>query len=388
MRQPSSLSPSANGPNGGGLNGFGLNLDFDEYSESLSNEVSQIIEAPVPPLDINRTSLSRGIVQAIDEQTKPLTTVLNESNNRQMNLAKTRLAELKQLREELDSLCNIFKTNAESILKELEGENQNTINMRNAQIAKQNDLEQRMRSVRLRQVELEAKATHQSVERDSLERQLKQLENRRREWEDQNGYEFGYGGYNDRNNYGSMMSRNDSFGLGMNQNDFASPVGRYRQRILSEINTLRKELGRDSFEDISKSIEEGLSMIRNESDNLKTELIDIDTANRWMMGQIQMYQNPIHPPIPAPTATSFAAKPPLPLSMTLPVPQIPPQSQTQQNASLLATGFTNTTLGMSPVKKTGNSAMPSSPIAKVQMKINQYKKSREDIVREVNDELM
>ena len=359
--------------------GYGFNLDFDEYSESLSNEVSQIIEAPLPPLDINRTSLTRNIVTAIDEQTKPLTTVLSESNNRQLNFEKTRLAELKQLREELDSLCTVFKTSAEGILKELEGESQNTINLRNAQVAKQNDLEQRMRNAKLRQVELEAKVTHQNVERDSLQRQLKQLESRRRDWEDQNGLDNGYGGYNDRNNYSTIsMGRNDSF---------LNDSGRYRQRILNEIALLRKELGRDSFEDMSKSIDEGLSMIRNESDNLKSEMIDIDTANRWLMGQIQMYQSPPQ------FATSFSAKsPPLPLTMTIPVPQIPPQSQIQippqqQNNSLLGTGFANTmAIAMSPVKKMGNQD-PMSPMTKVQMKLNQFKKNREDIVREVNDEL-
>ena len=381
-QQSSSFSPTAaSSQNIGGLNGYVF--DFDEYSESLSTEVSQIIESPVQPLDVNRTTLTRSIVAAIDEQTKPLTTVLSESNNRQASFAKTRLSQLKQLREELDSLCTVFKSNADSIIKELEGESQNTVNMRNAQIAKQNDLEQRMRSVKLRQVELEAKATHQSVERDSLERQMKQLENRRRDWEDQNGY----GGYVNRDNFSviSSMSRNDSFTQGIHQNDYDSPQSRYRARILSEINSLRKELGRDAFDDVSKSIEEGLSMIRNESDNMKNELIDIDMANRWLMGQIQIFQQA------PPPAASFTAKPAqLPLPMPIPVPQIQPQSQTQlqPNASLLATGFANTTtVAMSPVKKSANQQVPSSPMTKAQMKLNMFRKRREDVVREVQDDL-
>ena len=69
-----------------------------------------------------------------------------------------------------------------------------------------------------------------------------------------------------------------------------------------------------------------------------------------------------------------------------------PQSQTQlqQNASLIGPGFVNTTtVGTSPVKKNINqTAVSSSPMTKAQMKLNMFRKQREDVVREVKDELL
>ena len=292
-----------------------IDIDFDEYAENLSNEISQIIEAPMQNLDINSSSLSRKIASAIDDQTKPLTTVLSESSARHNSFAETRLAELKQLQEELDSLRNIFKSNAEGVVRELERERASTASLRSAQIARQSDMEQRMRAVKLRQVELEARAAHQNVERDGIERQMKALESRKREFEE-------------------------------NDDSFDAPI-KIRQKILTEVANLRREIGQESFDEVAKCVEDALNLVRNESDNMRNELVDIEMANRWVATQLQMNSPP---PI---NVTNFAP---------------------------------NQTL--SPRKLTYNKppGIPN-PMNMTQMKLNQWRKQREEAVREVKDEL-
>lgn len=333
-------------------NGTGIDFDFDDYSQTVSHEVSKLIESPIAPLDVNYSQLSKQIGQVIDNQTKPLSSVLSESNAKQKSLEQLRLSELNQLKQELESLQNIIQTNADGILKELEKERQNSATLNKAHIAKQNEIDQRLRAVKLKQVELETQSSHQNIERETLEKQLKQLENRRREWEDKF---HGYG----RESQDGFYGGDDSF---LENFDSADPysTGRLRQQIIDEINDLRKQFDHDAFDEMTRNIQDGISAIRSESDNMRTELVDIDMANMWVMSQIQTLQN---------RNSSISLV------------------QYQPNTSTIAQTFIgNTLFPPSPVKSQKNRDA-SSPISKAQIKLDHFRKQRQEVVRKVQDEM-
>lgn len=245
MRQPPELS---------------VDYDVEDYTETLTSEVSSIIQSPIQLIDLNDQPLARKISTSLDEQIKPLTSVLAESDAKNSKAAEMHISELKQLQEELDNLRNVFKQNADGIIRELEREKTNTTTLHDIEKKRIRDVENKIRQIKLRQVELEAKSTHQNAERDAILRSIKQLEQKRADWEEE---------------------------FAPNDVDDSSSL---RQRILSEITNLRHEIGEDSFEEINGSIEEAVRLLKEESSNMRNELYDLELANRMLANKIQLTQ--------------------------------------------------------------------------------------------------
>lgn len=230
-----------------------VTFDVDEFSDKLASEIASIIECPVTPADINSQNIARKVQVAIDEHTKPVTGILIEAEQRNSVAAEHHISELKQLQEELDSLRTVYRTSAEQIYRELERERQNSAAIRDNELSHSREIEQKLRTLKLRQIELETRAKNQAVEEESLERSLKMFEQKRREWEDErlpNLYDEG---------------------------------GAIRRRIIDELSALRAEISQESFDELSQTINEGLRIIKEEGDSLRNELMDLELANRWMM---------------------------------------------------------------------------------------------------------
>ena len=232
-------------------------FEVDDFADKLSNEIANIIEAPIPPMDINSQQITRRIASSIDEQTKPVTSVLAEAEARNTASAEHHISELKQLQEELEALRTAFKSNSDNIIRELERERQNSAAIRDAELSHSRDIEQKLRSLKLREVELDTRSKNQAVEKDSIERSMKQFEQKKREWEDE-----------------TLPKMYDE----------GSAI---RRRILEEINSLRNDISQESFDDLSAIINDGLKVIKDEGENLRNELIDLEMANRWVMSHVR-----------------------------------------------------------------------------------------------------
>ena len=230
-------------------------FEVDDFADKLSSEIAAVIEAPIPPMDINSQQITRRIASSIDEQTKPVTSVLAEAEARNTASAEHHISELKQLQEELESLRTAFKTNSDNIIRELERERQNSAAIRDSELSHARDIEQKLRSLKLREVELDTRSKNQAVEKDSIERSLKQFEQKKREWEDE-----------------TLPKMYDE----------GSAI---RRRILDEISSLRNDISQESFDDLSAVINDGLKVIKDEGENLRNELIDLEMANRWVMSR-------------------------------------------------------------------------------------------------------
>lgn len=252
VRQPSSPVPA---------------FDVDEFSDSLSAEVSEIIQAPLQSIDIGVQNVSRKVASVIDEHTKPVSANLAEVDSRNAVAADHHIAELRQLQDELESLRSVFKKSTDGIVQELEKERLNASTIRDKEQAKYRQLEQRMRAIKLKQVELESKSNHQNVEREGIERLSKQLEQKRRVWEEES------------------------------QSNMYEDGGSLRQRILQELNDLRNDLANESFESLTRAVDDGLASIKEEGDGLRNELMELELANRWMMTRtkegVQMSRSPV-----------------------------------------------------------------------------------------------
>lgn len=232
-----------------------MNFDVDDFSETLSSEVGSIIESPYSTIDINTQGVSKKVSLAIEEHTKPVTSLLAEAEARNSVAIDHHISELQQLQNELDSLRTVFKTNSDGILKELEKEKHNASSIRDAEQVRLREMEQRMRTLKLKQVELEARSNHQSIERDSLERSSKQFEQKKREWEEE-----------------TLPMMYDEGGT-------------LRQRILQELNDLKQEITSESFDDLNQSVDESLKILKEEGDNMRNELMELEMANRWAIAR-------------------------------------------------------------------------------------------------------
>ncbi|OHS96164.1 hypothetical protein TRFO_10066 [Tritrichomonas foetus] len=230
-------------------------LDIGEFSENLKAEVSNLINTPINGLDIDSTNVTRKVTAAIDEYTKPVSVLLSEASSRNALAADHHLSELRQLQEELDSLHNVLRGSTDNIVKELQRESQNTASIRDAEQLKFRDLEQKMRTLKMKHVELESRANRQNSDREAFERTSKQFEAKRREWEEE-----------------TLPTLYDEGGV-------------LRQKIMQQLSNLKNEIEHESFEELIEFVNEGLKTVKEESDNMRSELMQLELANRTVMAK-------------------------------------------------------------------------------------------------------
>jgi hypothetical protein len=247
-------------------------LDVEAFTDELSSEVGSIIEAPVQTVDYNVQNLSRRISSAIDDHTKPVTFILSEAKSRNVAAADRHIAELRQLQDELDGLRGAFKLSGDGIILELEKEREAATALRDAEQGRAHELEQKLRAIRLRQVDLETRSNHHSVERDAFDRVVKLFEQKRKNWEEQS------------------PSLHDE-------------AGALRRRIVQEIMDLRKEVGDEALGALTKVVDDALEAVNEEGDGLRNELMELEFANRrFAAGQVRDFPVPVHsftPPLSA-----------------------------------------------------------------------------------------
>ena len=148
-----------------------------------------------------------------------------------------------------------FKQSSDTIIRELERERQNSAAIREAENNRSRELEQRLRNLKLRQIELDTRFKNQALEKDSFDRTQKSFEQKRRDWEEET--------------LPKLYDDNSSV----------------RRRIIDELSAFRTEVSTESFDELSMVINEGLKVIKDEGENLRNELMELEMANRWVMSR-------------------------------------------------------------------------------------------------------
>jgi hypothetical protein len=244
-------------------------FDVDAFVDELSLEVGAIVEAPVQTVDCDVQSVGRLIASAIDDHTKPVNAILSEAKSRNVATANRHLVELRQLHNELDGLRAAFKLSADGIVRELEKERQAATTLRDAEQSRVQELEQKLRAIRLRQVELETRNSHYSVERDAFERAAKLFELKRKNWEEEDAPSF----YNE--------------------------AGPLRRRIVQELVQLRKEVRNEEIGGLTKVIDDALEAVKEEGDGLRNKLMELDFASRRQPRNFTALGHWVTPPMSA-----------------------------------------------------------------------------------------
>lgn len=242
-------------------------LDIDEYSNSIISEISQIIETPIQNIEINQTGIARRISTIIDEETKLMTIGLREADAKNSSALESQVNELKKLQIELDTLKNSVKTNTDEILREFEKERSDTISMNEFSQSFVNELERRSRSIQIKQVELNSKATHQNVEKESIERMMKQLNQKKQNFNPFDPIVPERGA-----TYSELIS---------------SEMNKIRQIIREsvvdeddEFDIQNKSLSQSVISPAVSIINDSIRILQNEIENQKKEFMNLQLSNR------------------------------------------------------------------------------------------------------------
>ena len=254
-------------------------IDIDEFTSSITSEIGQIIEVPIQHQELNHTTLSRRISSVIDEETKLMTIGLKEADCKNITATENLLNELKKLEIEIEKLSNTVKLNTEEIIQEFEKERSESNSMREFDQSFNKEIERRSRSIQIKQVELNSKITHQNIEKETIERMMNKLNQKKQ-------------------NFNPFDSINPERGTS------------YRELISNEINKIRQIIQQTMIpEDVEKDIDygyennslsfqsiqsdvsnisnESVSVLQDELENQKKELMNIQMSNRFLMSQSQ-----------------------------------------------------------------------------------------------------
>jgi hypothetical protein len=251
--------------------GATIGFDVDEFTDQLNTELGAVIQCPYQSIEVNDPALEKKVIGAIEENTKAVTRQLAEAQSRNSAAAERHIAELRQLQEELETLKSGLKVGADGIVRELEKERQSHSSLRDAEQNKARELDQRLRVIRLKQVELESKGSQHSAEREVFDRSAKQFEQKRSEWEEEAPLLYDEG-------------------------------GALRRKMLGELGGLRQEISGVSLDGLARLIEEALGVVNEEGEGLKNELLELELSNRRLNGRRGVTFAPNHaltPPISA-----------------------------------------------------------------------------------------
>ncbi|EAY11479.1 hypothetical protein TVAG_248460 [Trichomonas vaginalis G3] len=226
--------------------------DIDNFTDQLNTDISSLIEVPVTPLDINSQSISRQIANSIDEHTKPVSSELADIDARNSLTGERHVSELRQLQDDIDTLKQVFKTQSDNVLQELEKERRYSAQRRDSDLTIRRNIEHRLRTLSLKQTELETKSRALTSEKESVERGIKNLENQKKEWSE------------------TVLP------------NISDESGSLRKQILEELHSIKVEIRDGPSEEDSNSVEECFNILRNETENIRTDLYDIDMALRWV----------------------------------------------------------------------------------------------------------
>lgn len=251
-------------------------LDIDEYANSITSEISQIIEAPIQSNEINQTGISRRISTVIDEETKLMTIGLREVDAKNSTAMENQVNELKKLQIELESLNNAVKLNTDEILREFEKERSDAISMREFSQSFVNELERRARSIQIKQVELSSKATHQSVEKESIERMMKQLNQKKQNF----------------NPYDPVIPERGATYGELISNEMSKIRQIIRQSIADDndddYDIQNKSISSQSIiSPASSVVDESIRILQDELEAQKKEFMSLQLSNRLLIAQSQ-----------------------------------------------------------------------------------------------------
>ncbi|KAK8893691.1 hypothetical protein M9Y10_022118 [Tritrichomonas musculus] len=197
--------------------------------------------------------LTRKLTQSFEENAKPIRKMFADAEVRKAQNREKRIDELKNLNNALNELRTAVKNISDATLQELERERYDAASRRDEEQAKFRSLERRSRSLKLKRADLDSKLNHQKMEKESMERLLKQMDDARHEWEDPS------------NDSGNTIT----------------------QKLQKEIENLHNELNNDDTEKLDSLMKECSSLMMVVRDGLRDEIYEMDVAEKWAISRLR-----------------------------------------------------------------------------------------------------
>jgi chromosome segregation ATPase len=157
-------------------------------------------------------------------------------------------------------LRSTFKSSADSVIREFEKERREVALIRDVEQSRFRALEQRLRAARLKQAELDNANNHHQNERERLDRVWKELEQNRRNWQEDP----------------DPQSMDERLSL--------------KEKLLYQLGEVRREIAQRPFEDLMNAIDDGLKVVQDEGDDLRAELNELESLNQLQVMRTQTLQ--------------------------------------------------------------------------------------------------
>lgn len=236
-------------PNAGG---FDSSL-FDGFVTDLVTEIGQMFESPQSSESADEATLTRKLNTAFDDNAKPIRRMFQDAEVKAAQQRERRLDDLKQLANSVNELRTSVKGITDATLQELEKERFDSASRRDEEQAKARALERKARSLKLKYSDLESRLSHQKIEKESVERLMKQMDDARREWEE------------------SLTDTTNST----------------THKLQKEIELLRAELNNDANEAFEKLMDECAALMTSVRDGLSDEICEMEYAERWAVSRMR-----------------------------------------------------------------------------------------------------
>jgi hypothetical protein len=228
-----------------------ISIDFEEFTDRLNHEICQALE--LPPREMNFQNLCEKIAATINDHTSGATSELSENATRWLAVAENEAKELRGLTQQIDILKDLFKVNSEGILSEFDNERLFMMGLRDGERAFSHDLETQIQSLRLKETELNTRATHQKQEMGHVQRIMKQRDEKLQVEE---------------------IEGIDSIkGKGV------------RQRLMNEIERVRDMAERSQRGDLDGLFDETEMLIKEEEEAERYEIAELESLRRMMAGK-------------------------------------------------------------------------------------------------------
>jgi hypothetical protein len=190
---------------------------------------------------------------AFEEGTKPIRRMLQDAEARATQAHDSRATRLAELATSITGLRAGVKALADDALQEFEKERFDTAARATEEQARARTLERRARSLKLKHADLEAARKHQKVEKESVGRLLKQIDESRRDWGD----------------------------------SCSDPASATVQKLQKEIEILRNDLTNETTDEFEHALDECITVMNDAREALQDEMCQIDVIERWAVARLR-----------------------------------------------------------------------------------------------------
>jgi hypothetical protein len=219
---------------------------YTAFIEGLVGEVSEFFSTPEPLVVSDDPLVIQKLTLTFDEGARPIRRLFQESETKAAQVREKKFTELGQLSLSVNELKTSVKGIADSAIQEFERERFEAANRRDQEQAKARGIERRARSLKLKRADLDSRLQHQKMEKQSVERLLKQIDDARREWED---------------------AANE-------------PSASMAQRVQKDMESLASELSPEATQAFEWALDDCISLMNAVRDGLRSEICELEMAER------------------------------------------------------------------------------------------------------------